>query len=201
MDYKSIYKTLALIGITLGGIFASEIVVGIIYDESYTLFLAYDLLFCTINLLIWLFLFKHEVHLRIKESILTVNLLWLLLGVAGAAPLVLYTDISYASAFFEAISGFTTTGATVYGDIESLPHIILFHRSLMHWLGGLGVIVLGVGLLSMINPSGSLSLFKAEATGILLEKMTPKIKDTALRLWLIYIVLTLADMLLLRLFH
>jgi len=145
-------------------------------------------------------LFVQVGALKKSESILVVNLLWLLLGIAGAMPLIIYTDVSFASAFFEAISGFTTTGATVYTDIEALPHMILFHRSLMHWLGGLGVIVLGVGLLSMINPTGSLSLFKAESTGVQLEKLTPKIKDTALSLWLVYFVLTFADMLFLKFF-
>jgi len=153
-----------------------------------------------INLLVWLMLRTHNLSLKIKESILVVNLLWILLGIAGAIPLYIYTHVSFASAFFEAISGFTTTGATVYTDIESLPHMILFHRSLMHWMGGLGVIVLGIGLISMINPTGSLSLFKAESTGIELEKLTPKIKDTALSLWSIYLVLTLADLSLLKFF-
>ncbi len=152
------------------------------------------------NLAIWLFLKEHELNLKIRDSILVVNLLWMLLGIAGATPLLLYTDISFASAFFEAISGFTTTGATVFTDIESLPNMILFHRSLMHWLGGLGVIVLGVGLLSVINPSGGLSLFKAESTGVQLEKLTPKIKNTAISLWIVYIALTFVDMLLLKYF-
>jgi trk system potassium uptake protein TrkH len=138
--------------------------------------------------------------MSIKSGILATNLIWLSLGVVGAIPLILDTHISFANGFFEAVSGFTTTGATVFSDVESLPHIVLFHRSLMHWLGGLGVIVLGVGLLSMINPTGSLSLFKAESTGIELEKMTPKIKDTALNLWIIYFVLTFLDMVCLKIF-
>jgi trk system potassium uptake protein TrkH len=200
MSYKNIFKILSLIGITLSVIFLSDIAVGIIYQEHYEKFLLYDGLFFVINLSVWLLLKKHELNLKIKESILVVNLLWILLGVAGAIPLVLYTDITPASAFFEAVSGFTTTGATVFSDIEALEHIILFHRSLMHWLGGLGVIVLGVGLLSVINPTGSLSLFKAESTGVQLEKLTPKIKDTALSLWLVYLVLTITDMLFLKLF-
>ncbi|NPA50592.1 MAG: TrkH family potassium uptake protein, partial [Epsilonproteobacteria bacterium] len=112
----------------------------------------------------------------------------------------LYTQVDFSSAFFEAISGFTTTGATVYSDIESLPKLILFHRSLMHFLGGMGIIVLGVGLLSIINPTGSLSLFKAESTGISIEKITPKIKDMAISLWGIYLFLTFIDMLLLHIF-
>jgi len=200
MDYKNILKILSLIGVTVSAIFLLDILVGLIYHENFKLFLLYDGLFFLINLLVWLFLKNHELNLKIKDSILVVNLLWILLGVAGAIPLVLYTDVSFASAFFEAVSGFTTTGATVYTKIESLPHMILFHRSLMHWLGGLGVIVLGVGLLSMINPTGSLSLFKAESTGIQLEKLTPKIKDTALSLWLVYLVLTVVDMGLLKFF-
>jgi trk system potassium uptake protein TrkH len=113
--------------------------------------------------------------------------------VGGAIPLQLYTGVSFTDALFESISGFTTTGATIYSDIESLPHAILFLRSLMHWLGGMGIIVLGVGLFSLINPSGSMTLFKAESTGIQMEKVTPKVKDTAFRLWAIYVLFTLAD--------
>ena len=200
MNYKNIAKILSLIGVTVAVIFLLDVLVGLIYHENYLKFMLYDALFFAVNLMVWFWLRNHELNLKIKESILVVNLLWILLGVAGAMPLILYTDVSYASAFFEAISGFTTTGATVYTDIESLPHMILFHRSLMHWLGGLGVIVLGVGLLSMINPTGSLSLFKAESTGVQLEKLTPKIKDTALSLWLVYFVLTFVDMLFLKFF-
>ena len=200
MDFRNIAKILSLLGMTVSAIFMLDIFVGIYYHEAYQRFLAYEALFFAFNLAMWLALLQHRVNLKIKESILTVNLIWILLGIAGAIPLVLYTDITPLSAFFEAVSGFTTTGATVYSDIESLPYMILFHRSLMHWLGGLGIIVLGVGLLSVINPSGSLSLFKAESTGVQLEKLTPRIKDTAIRLWLIYVVLTLIDAVLLRFF-
>ena len=200
MNYKNILKVLSLIGITISVIFLLDVVVGAIYEENYGKLLVADGLFFFINLSVWLWLREYDLNLKIKDSIVVVNLLWILLGVAGGIPLCLYTDISFASSFFEAISGFTTTGATVYNDIESLDNMILFHRSLMHWLGGMGVIVLGVGLLSMINPTGSLSLFKAEATGIQIEKLTPKIKDTALSLWVIYCVLTLVDMLLLKFF-
>jgi trk system potassium uptake protein len=200
MNYTNIFKVLSLIGITISLIFLLDAVVAFIYDENYLKFLIFDLFFLFINALIWFSLKEYSFNLKIKDSILAVNMLWLLLGIYGAMPLYIYSDVSFASAFFEAISGFTTTGATIYNDIESLPHILLFHRSLMHWLGGMGVIVLGVGLLSMINPTGSLSLFKAEATGVQIEKVTPKIKDTAISLWMIYIVLTLVDMVLLKIF-
>jgi len=200
MNYKNIAKIISLIGMTLSLIFFLDIFVGMVYKEAYQDFLFFDLIFFLINFLFWLLLRKHELNLKIKESIVVVNLLWIFLGIAGAIPFLLYTDISASSAFFEAISGFTTTGATVFNDIEALPHMLLFHRTLMHWLGGLGVIVLGVGLLSVINPTGSLSLFKAESTGVQLEKITPRIKDTAMRLWLVYLFLTIVDMLLLKLF-
>jgi trk system potassium uptake protein TrkH len=183
---------------TLALFFALDVAVALFYDETVDAMALFDLLFFLMNGIIWFRLRSHIVHLKIKESILTVNILWIFLGIAGAVPLYLYTPITFASAFFEAISGFTTTGATIYGDIEHLPRMILFHRSLMHWLGGMGIIVLGVGLLSIINPTGSLSLFKAEATGIQIEKLTPKIKDTALSLWGIYILLTSVDTLLLK---
>jgi len=200
MNYKSILKILSIIGITVSIIFLLDVLIAIIYDENYLKFLLYDGTFFIFNLIILLSIKNYELNLKVRDSILVVNLLWILLGIAGAIPLYIYTNISFASAFFEAISGFTTTGATVYSDIESLPHLILFHRSLMHYLGGLGVIVLGVGLLSMINPTGSLSLFKAESTGVQLEKLTPKIKDTAIRLWIIYFILTFFDMLMLKFF-
>jgi len=200
MNYKNIFKVLSLIGVVVSVIFLLDVVVALIYNEEYKKFLEYNFLFFMLNLFMWIGLKKHKLDLKIKDSILIVNLVWILLGFAGALPLVLYSDVSFASAFFESISGFTTTGATIYSDIESLPHLILFHRSLMHWLGGLGVIVLGVGLLSILNPTGSLSLFKAESTGITIEKITPKIKDTALSLWLIYFILTFVDMLFLKYF-
>ncbi|WP_457597446.1 TrkH family potassium uptake protein [Hydrogenimonas sp.] len=200
MDYRSIFKFLAIVGSGLGALFLVEAAVGAFYGEDFAPLALFSLAFALLNALMWLLLRRHRFHLGIRESILTVNLLWLFLGIAGAVPLLLYTPVSFASAFFEAVSGFTTTGATVYTDIEALPKMILFHRSLMHWLGGMGVIVLGVGLLSIINPSGSLSLFKAESTGIQVEKLTPRIKDTALSLWGVYLLLTVVDTLLLKWF-
>ena len=200
MDFKSIFKVMSLIGMAVGAFFAMEIPVALYYGERSDRLMIFLTLFLLVNALIWIFLRNHRIDLKIRESIFSVNLLWILLGIGGGIPLYLYTQVSPASAFFEAVSGFTTTGATVYSQIESLPHFILFHRSLMHWMGGMGIIVLGVGLLSMINPSGSLSLFKAESTGIQIEKLRPKIKDTALSLWGIYLALTVIDAILLKLF-
>ena len=196
---KNIGKFISVIGIALSVFFFTAIIVGWIYDEDMRNFLYYDLGLFGLNVLIFLILKKHTMKLSIKGGILSVNLIWLLLGVAGAIPLVLYTDVSPANAFFESVSGFTTTGATIYSNIESLPKSILYLRSLTHWLGGMGIIVLGVGLFSLINPSGSMALFKAESTGIKMEKITPKVKDTAIRLWGIYLIFTLLDAMALKL--
>lgn len=200
MSLLSIVKFINLLSLTLGAFFSLELLVGVIYKEHIVKLALFLGLFASLNAISLFFLRDHRLKLGIKESILSVNLLWIFLGIAGAIPLYLYTEVSFASAFFEAISGFTTTGATVYTDIESLPYFILFHRSLMHWIGGMGIIVLGVGLLSIINPTGSLSLFRAESTGVTLEKITPKIKHTALILWGVYVALTLLDTLFLKLF-
>jgi len=196
---RSIGKFLSVIGLALSIFLLLPILVGYIYHEDISFFILFDVVLFVFNMMIFLFLKKHQMMLSIKSGILSVNLVWLLLGFVGSIPLMQYTDISLADAFFESISGFTTTGATIYSDIESLPKSILFLRSLMHWLGGMGIIVLGVGLFSIINPSGSMALFKAESTGIKMEKMTPKIKDTAIRLWWIYTLFTLLDFIALKL--
>jgi len=194
---KNITKVISLIGMFIAVFFAIPVMVGIFENENVTDFMLFDIGLFVIFLLMYVVMIHHKVQMRIKGAILTVNLIWLLLGVAGAIPFVISTHVSFASGFFEAISGFTTTGATVYSDIEALPKHILLLRSMMHWLGGIGIIVLGVGLFSIINPTGSMALFKAESTGVKLDKVTAKIKDTAVKIWGVYILLTVVDTLLL----
>ena len=156
--------------------------------------------FLVSNGIIFFSLRSHELNLSIKDSILSVNLVWILLGLAGALPFIIQSNTPFWDAFFESISGFTTTGATIFADVESLPKSILLHRSLTHWIGGMGIIVLGIGLLPLLNPNGSLSLFKAESTGLGIDKISPKIKDTAKKLWLIYLVFTLCAFILYMIF-
>ncbi len=195
---KNIAKFIATVGIVFSLFLALVAFVGVIYNEKIVEeYILFDIIFFIVNFVIFLALIKHEVKMSIKDGILAVNLIWILLGLTGGSALYLTSNITFAQGFFEAISGFTTTGATIYSDIESLSHMTLLLRSLFHWLGGMGIIVLGVGLLTFINPTGSLTLFKAESTGVTLEKLTPKIKDMAKGLWLTYLFLTVADALLL----
>jgi len=200
LDIKGIIKFVVTVGAILSILFLMPIITGLIYKEDVSSFAIYDALLFAINGFILLLLRKHRISMKIKGGIIAVNVVWLLLGVSAAIPYMLYTNIDFSSAFFESISGYTTTGATIFSDIESLPHHILFLRSLTHWIGGMGIIVLGVGLLSIINPTGSVSMFKAESTGISVDKIAPKIRDTALLLWAIYSSLTIIDMILLHVF-
>ena len=200
MSFSSILKFVSAVGLVVFFLFLFPPLIGFFHNEDVFIYAIAMFALFVINLSIFLILKNHPLHLGIRESIISVNFIWILLGIGGAIPLVLYSKIDLAGAFFEAISGFTTTGASVYTDVEILPKSILFHRSLMHWIGGIGIIVLGVGLLPLINPSGSLSLFKAESTGISMDKITPKIKDTANRIWGVYIIFTLLDFALLMLF-
>jgi len=96
---------------------------------------------------------------------------------------------TYTDAFFEAMSGFTTTGATVLGDIESQPRGLLFWRSLTHWLGGMGIIVLSLAILPFIGVGG-MQLFRAEVPGPTPEKLTPRIQKTAMLLWGVYAIIS-----------
>ncbi len=195
---NNIVKLLGIIGMYISLFFLIPIFTGLYYREDVFRFLVFDFAFFLLNALMFLIFRNYKIVLSLKEGILSVNLIWVLVAFAGSIPLWLYSDVTFMQAIFESISGFTTTGASIYKDVESLPNMILILRSLMHWLGGMGILVLGVGLLSLINPSGSLTLFKAETSGVRFEKSTPKIRDTAIMLWKIYIMFTLMDAILLN---
>jgi trk system potassium uptake protein TrkH len=141
-----------------------------------------------------------EEDVKPKEAYLMVAAAWVTASVYGALPY-LATGVmdGFADAFFESMSGFTTTGATVLSDIEALSRGILLWRAMTHWLGGLGIISLFVALMSFLG-QGSQQIFLRETTGPLKEKLAPKVKETAWILWRIYTVMTVAEVLLLHLF-
>ncbi|MEJ2502382.1 MAG: potassium transporter TrkG [Gemmatimonadota bacterium] len=131
--------------------------------------------------------------LSVREGYADVAYSWLAIGIAGAAPF-LFTGVvdSPVDALFESISGFTTTGATVFGDIEALPHGILFWRSLTQWIGGMGIIVLGIAILPYLGVGG-MQLFRAEVPGPTPERLQPRIAQTAKLLWYVYAGMTAAQ--------
>ena len=134
-----------------------------------------------------------------RDGVLIVTTVWLLFSLFGMLPYIFSGAIpAVTDAFFETMSGFTTTGASILNNIESLPKSILFWRSITHWIGGLGIIVITMALLPMFGFS-AMSLFSAEATGPTKDKLSARISETARNLFLIYIALTTSETLLLRL--
>lgn len=133
--------------------------------------------------------------LAIRDVFMFVTLTWVVATALGALPLYLTgSTTDYSSAYMEIMSGFTTTGLTTIKDVEALPMSILFWRSLTHWIGGMGIVVLFVALLPMMGVEG-FQLFGAEAVGPTKSKLVPRIKDTALILWIIYLGLTILEVL------
>ncbi len=131
-----------------------------------------------------------KISINPREGIVIVGLGWIAIVLVGALPF-LFTGVapSVAGAVFESVSGFTTTGATVYATIEDLPHSILLWRSITHWLGGMGIIVLGVAILPLLGMGGA-QLFRAEVPGISSDRLKPRIASTARLLWGVYAGLT-----------
>ena len=128
---------------------------------------------------------RSENTLNKRDGYLIVTLGWLSMSLVGTLPYIFSGAIpNFTNAFFETLSGFTTTGASILNDIESLPKGILFWRSLTQWMGGMGIIVLAVAILPILG-IGGMQLFVAEAPGLKPDKLQPRITATARRLWII----------------
>lgn len=126
-----------------------------------------------------------------REAILLTGLTWIILSMFGMLPFIFYcTHLSVTDAFFETMSGFTTTGATVLNSLVDVPKSILLWRCLIQWFGGLGILLFTLAVVPMLNSSGGLLLFNAEVTGITHDKLRPQVSATAKGLWGIYIGLT-----------
>jgi len=157
-------------------------------------FLTSFLIVAAVGALLWLPVHRVRRDLRLRDGFLVVAVFWICLGLAGATPLLLsdVPELSFTDAVFEAVSGFTTTGATVIVGLDELPMSILYYRQQIQWLGGMGIIVLAVALLPVLG-IGGMSLYKAETPGpIKDQKLTPRITQTAKYLWFVYAVLTAA---------
>lgn len=151
------------------------------------------------SLMVMLLTARHNRELRVRDGFTLVFVLWVGFAAISAMPFYLYfPTLSYTDAFFEAISGLTTTGATVFTSLDTLAPSLNFWRHMMNWLGGMGIIVLAVAILPMLGVGGT-QLFKAEIPGIDKDsKMAPRISQTAKKLWLVYIGFTAATCLSLR---
>ena len=171
------------------------IVVDLIYEENTTqVFLYSYVVLIVTGFLLFLPARNDKSDLRLRDGFVVVVLFWVVLGVVGALPFVLYEPlgIGFADSLFESISGLTTTGATVLHGLDELPHSILFYRQQLQWLGGMGIIVLAVAIMPMLGVGG-MALYKAETPGPVKDsKLTPRIAETAKALWYIYLGLTVS---------
>lgn len=142
---------------------------------------------------------NHQKVMNKREGYIVVTFGWIVMTLSGTLPYLFTGSIpDFTNAFFETMSGYTTTGASILDDIEAVPYGVLFWRSLTHWIGGMGIIVLAVAILPLLG-IGGMQLFAAEAPGPSADKLHPRITDTAKRLWLIYFAYTVAETLLLKL--
>ena len=142
---------------------------------------------------------NHTKEIQKREGYIIVSFGWIFMALAGSLPYLITGVIqNFTDAFFETISGYTTTGASILSDIESLPKGILFWRSITQWVGGMGIIVLSIAILPLLG-IGGMQLFSAESPGPGGDKLHPRITDTAKRLWFIYVGYTLVETILLKL--
>ncbi len=168
-------------------------IVSLIYEESdwWAYLLSASISFVIGRICIWLSRRdKDNRSFTRADSFMIVTLSWVIFSVIGMIPFILIEKMDLASAFFETMSGFTTTGATVITDIDSMTHALRFWRSLTQWMGGLGIVVFSFALIPVSEMKNN-NIFSAEVTGIGLDKIRPKIGSTARRLLFIYLILTL----------
>ncbi len=193
INFRTIINILGFLLLIEGLFLFSAIPVSLIYQEgdSYA-FVFSGLIAILIGGISWILTRTSRLSLSKKDGYIIVTAGWMLFSFVGALPFVISGAIpSYTDAFFETMSGFTTTGASILNDIESLSHAMLFWRSLTQWIGGMGFIVLSLAILPLLG-IGGMQLFIAEVPGPSPDKLHPRIKGTASRLWLIYVIFTLA---------
>ncbi len=191
MNYKVIFNTIGRVAMAESALLLLPMFVSLIYGEScYLAFLLTAVFSLALGFVLCL-CFKPKNHvIYAKEGFAIVALVWLGMAAIGAVPFVLCGDIpSYVDAFFETVSGFTTTGASIIKNVEILNHGTLFWRSFSHWVGGMGVLVFVMAIIPNVSDR-SIHIMRAEMPGPVVGKIVPRVKDTAKILYLIYIALT-----------
>ena len=166
------------------------LVVSFIFDDgSSNIFITTFLLIFIPSIIAWQLTKKSKEEMGVKEGFVIITLFWIVLSLVGSMPFYLY-GMSFVDSFFESMSGITTTGATVISGLNNMPESVLFYRQLLQWMGGMGLIVLAIAVMPLLGIGGG-QLYKTEIPGALSDqKLTPRIKETAQALWLIYMGLT-----------
>ncbi|MDT0677837.1 TrkH family potassium uptake protein [Autumnicola musiva] len=198
LNYQIILHVMGLLLLCNGGFMLSAVLMSWFYDDGVTMEISTAALITLfIGTLLMFTTRGHRKEVKKREGYIIVTFGWIFMALSGTLPYVISEAVpGFTNAFFETMSGYTTTGASIMNDIEVVPEGILFWRSLTHWIGGMGIIVLAIAILPLLG-IGGMQLFAAEAPGPSADKLKPRITDTAKRLWLIYVSYTAAETILL----
>ena len=188
-NYKTVFFTLGILQIILGIFMLIPVITQFIYNEVDSSFLGASIVTIIFGILFFLSNLDHNKKLNLQQAFLVTALSWLSVAIFGSLPFVFsVVDFSFTNAFFESMSGITTTGSTIIPDLENMPKGILLWRALLQWLGGIGIIIMAITLMPIMNVGG-MQLFKISNNDSS-EKILPKSKEIALRLIYIYSCLT-----------
>ena len=193
MQFSIVFKTIGLLLMVFSLTQLPPLLVDFIYQQNETQsFITAFLLTLFSGFILWAPFRNTKKDFRIREGVLVVVSFWFVLSLFATIPFLLSESLrmSFSDAFFESMSGLTTTGATVLAGLDDLPKAILYYRQQLQWLGGMGIIVLAVAILPMLGVGG-MELYHAESSGISKERLTPKLTQTAKALWKIYISFTI----------
>ncbi len=188
-NYKTVFFTLGILQIILGIFMLIPIIVQFFYNELDSSFLGASIVTIIFGTLFSLSNLDHDKKLNLQQAFLLTTLSWLNIAIFGSLPFVFSNvNFSFTNAFFESMSGITTTGSTIISNLEIMPKGILLWRAILQWLGGIGIIVMAITLMPIMNVGG-MQLFKISSHDTS-EKILPKSKEIALRLIYIYSILT-----------
>ena len=189
-NYKTVFFTLGILQVILGISMVFPIIVQIIFGELDSSFISASLITIVFGTLFFLSNLEHDRKINFQQAFLLTALSWISVAIFGSLPFI-FSDLnlSITDAFFESMSGITTTGSTIITDLDSTPKSVLVWRAILQWLGGIGIIVMAITLMPIMNVGG-MQLLKV-SSGDASEKILPKTKEITIRLIIIYVALTL----------
>ena len=189
-NYKTVFFTLGLLQVILGFAMIIPVIAQLIYQEFDSSFISSGIITVIFGILFFLSNLDHDKKLNLPQAFLLTGLSWLSIAIFGSLPFIFSNlNLSFTDAFFESMSGITTTGSTIIQDLEIAPKSILLWRAILQWLGGIGIIVMAITLMPIMNVGG-MQLFKISSNDTA-EKILPKSKQISIRLIIIYSTLTL----------
>ena len=191
MNFKALLKLFSILVMFFSISFIVPIITSFIYkDGALSIFVITFSVVFMVGFLGWLISKNNTEEMTHKDGFLVITLFWIVLSSAGSIPFIL-SGMTFIDSFFESMSGITTTGATVIPNLSVLPESLLLYRQLLQWMGGMGLIVLAIAVMPLLGIGGG-QLYKTEIPGAMNDqKLTPRIKETAQALWLIYLLLTI----------